>query len=100
MTAEQAIRACWWTTNVTETIAWGSTSDPEAAEFFGALNDRDEFKLEAWTNPNRRGWAVKVPRWLQSQTIPEAKIENVRYQQIVAEIERRKHESDDPARRR
>ena len=90
MNPEEAIRACWWTTNVAETVALGQTENPKAAEFFGALNDQDEYQPEQWSNPDRRGWAIKVPRWLASEVLEGAKIENFLYQQIAAEIERRR----------
>jgi hypothetical protein len=84
---KEAVRRCeFWTTTVSETRALGSTSDPEVAEHFGALNSKDEFQWERWSNPERRGWAIYVPRWTGSK---DDRTENAAYTMIVEEIERR-----------
>lgn len=80
MTAEEAVRACeFWTTSLGGNIAIGSTSNPEIGLFFNG----EEFQHEAWTNPSRRGWSIKVPRSVTGK-------ENLAYQLVLKEIERRK----------
>lgn len=84
MNLEEAIQACWWTTDVAESKAIGTTSDPEAGDFFNGK----EFPYEQFSDPNgRQGWTIIVPRWTGN---PEEQIENAAYRKIVQEIERRR----------
>lgn len=95
MTTEEAVKACeFWTTTLAETQALGSTANPEVAEHFGCLTNKNEYQPERWSNPDRRGWAINVPRWVMNPKLdpspdwPE-KVENAAYTMIAAEIERR-----------
>lgn len=92
MNTEEAVRACdFWTTNEAETLAIGSTSNPEVAAFF-EVSSKDEFDHERWTNPGKRsGWSFTIPRWISLPDRPDKglRVENLAYQMIVEEIERR-----------
>ena len=91
MDLSEAISGAWWTTNVAETQAWGSTSDEEVAAFFHCTVSMPR---QAWTDPaGPRCWDVRVPRWLNvmnEETGERELVENDAYTRIVEEIERRK----------
>jgi hypothetical protein len=89
MTDEEAVRACdWWTTDVGETRAIGTTSDPMVGLHFGA----DEYLREPWSNPGKLGWSILVPRFVVRREMNE-RVENPVYRLIEAEIERRKEKT-------
>jgi hypothetical protein len=81
MTTEEAVRACeFWTIDLAETKALGTTSNPTVGLHFNG----DEYQPEVYTNPARRGWAIRVPRY-----VPNGE-ENEAYRMVAAEIERRR----------
>jgi hypothetical protein len=82
VTDEEAVRLCWWTTSVAETVAIGTTSNALAGLHFNGT----EYQREPWSNPGKLGWTVYVPRYVPG---PEGKVENPVYRLIEAEIERR-----------
>ena len=84
MTTEEAVKACeFWTTNLAETMAFGSTSDPEVGLHFNGT----EHQREAYSNPGKLGWTITVGRWVKGKDIGQA--ENDAYRLVAAEIERR-----------
>jgi hypothetical protein len=88
VTTEEAVSRCdFWTTNVAETIAIGSTSDPLVGLHFNG----DEYQRERWSNPSKLGWGITVPRWVvhEDEDGERTRIENLAYRMIVAEIARR-----------
>jgi hypothetical protein len=86
MTDEEAVaRVEFWTTDPAGTRAYGTTLDPLLGLHFGA----DEYQVEGWSNPGRRGWAITIPRFI---TTPKEKLENPVYGLVEAEIQRRKEE--------
>lgn len=88
MTTEEAIRECeFWTTNIAETQAWGTTRNPMIGLHFPS----DEYQAERWTAPERRGWAITIPRWHwnRNEDGERVRTENLLYQMIVKEIQRR-----------
>jgi hypothetical protein len=91
MDLREAIAGAWWTTNVAETQAWGSTTDPAVAEFF---NCTVSMPRQVWTDPTGpRNYEVRVTRWLNilnEETGERELVENEAYLAIVTEIEKRK----------
>ena len=89
MTTEEAITACeFWTTNVTETLAIGTTAKLEVGLHFNG----DEYQRERWTNPSKLGWSIGIPRWInrRDEEGELVRVENLAYRMIEAEIERRR----------
>ena len=86
MTPEEAVRRVeFWTTNVAETAAWGSTRDPEAGVFFEAK----DIPAEQFSKPNGAlVYAISVPRYFYSRE--EGRVDNLLYSLVLQEIERRK----------
>jgi hypothetical protein len=85
MTPEEAVRRCeWWTLNEAETIAIGSTKDPEVGTYLNG----DEFQSYGWGQPVKRlGWAITIPR---SQKLSDGKeVHNMLFTLVVKELERR-----------
>lgn len=81
MKTEEAIRLCeFWT--MTGSAALGTTSNPEVGIFF----DGDEFEWEAFSNPGRKGWAIRVPK--QTKDGPFF-VDNMAFKLIEQEIEKR-----------
>jgi hypothetical protein len=74
MTNEEAVQACeFWTTDIAETKAIGTTLNPMVGLHF----DGDQYQRSRWLNPDRVGWSLTIPR---SSPV---------YELIVAEIARR-----------
>jgi hypothetical protein len=86
MTDEEAVRLCWWTTSVAETVAIGTTSNALAGLHFNGT----EYQREPWSNPGKLGWTVFVPRFVPGPG--ETRVENPTYRLVMAEIKRRKEE--------
>lgn len=83
MTTEQAIAECeFWTTNVTETIAIGNTSNEEIGATFGGIRFMADKKTDS------HGWSITVHRMISGSAV--GAVENPLYIAIVAEIERRR----------
>jgi hypothetical protein len=86
---EEAVQAVeFWTTDIAETKAIGTTSDPTAGLHFAG----DEYRREGWTNPHNLGWSILVPRWrvVLNDEGEKARAEHPVYSLIIEEIERRK----------
>lgn len=92
MTSEEAVAACeFWTTNMAESMAMGSTTSEEVATAFGATVSLPRCQ---YSDPQgTRNWQVNVGRWISvedEQTGEREVQENPVYTMIAAEIERRK----------
>jgi hypothetical protein len=86
VTDEEAVaRVEFWTTDSAGTRAYGTTLDPLLGLHFGA----DEYQVEGWSNPGRRGWAITVPRYVPG---PEGRTENPIYRLVEIEIAHRRKE--------
>ena len=89
MTTEEAVRDpdTWWTTNIAETIAIGTTSNPIVGLHFNG----DEYQRTRWLNPEVKGWAITIPRWTphRDEDGEMIRVENQAYTRVVEEIERR-----------
>jgi len=101
VTVDEAVTACdFWTTNVAETKAIGSSTDPEIA---AAFNCTISHPRDIRQNPDGpRNYDIRVPRWLtktdditgeivRSEDGLPMRVESSAYILIVAEIERRKN---------
>jgi hypothetical protein len=91
VTPTEAVTACeFWTTNLAESLAMGSTTSEDIAAAFSCTVS---LPREQWTNPDGpRNWNVNVSRWLahrDENTGERVSVENPLYLEIAAEILRR-----------
>lgn len=92
MTPEEAVSACeFWTTNMTETVAIGSTTSEEIA---GALGANVSLPRCQYSDPQgARNWKIDIGRWRtheDEETGERTVYENPLYIRIAEEIDRRK----------
>lgn len=92
MTSQEAIeRVAFWTTNVAESQAIGSSTDPELGAFFNCSVSMPRCQ---WSDPNGpRHFDIRVPRWLNrydEETNQLTQVENDLYLMVVAEMEHRR----------
>ena len=89
MTTNQAIRLCeFWTTNLAESVAIGSTVNQEAGETLGFPS----IALQQASDPQGpRVWSGNVPRWVADTASddPRAVVENPTYTAVAREISER-----------
>jgi len=79
MSRKEAVAACeFWTTNVAETQAWGTTRSEQVGRALRGVG--------GYTAPGHRYWAMTFPRW---RRLNGKVIENPRYLRAAAEITRR-----------
>lgn len=92
MTPQEAISRCeFWTTNVSETQAIGSSTNQEIAALFGCNVSTPRCYWSDPTGP--RHWDIRVRRWLTERveaTGEKLRIENPLWLMVLDEIERRK----------